>query len=170
MTRHLQLGGGGLPKGHTLPRDPAGLRHFTLLLTPEIKSLINLPESATNQSVGLFRTRKPIEAASRAYTMLCRFIRSGQEACVPNVITIQDLYATTKKGPKVYQYLITSRANLSRSKTAHYSDGRQVEYPWSYQIVPIKNKQLETALAIHEQHRSVARTRYSKLAKKPSRY
>ena len=167
MTSKLfQNGGGGYPKGFKYPSGPDGKRYFALLVTPELRAKLNIP--IQQLYYGHFNNKKPIEAASKAYTMLCRDF--GEEACQEMLLTIVAPETVTKKGPKVNRYWVKRRPYSNARHTSFASSGRAATYRWTYDIVPEKFKTREDAATLKNRRSLVARERYLKLAKKPTRY
>ena len=159
---------GGYPEGFRYPAEEDGRRLFRLQVTPELRDFLQLPEEELYW--GSFYNRKPIEAASKAPTAVCRTAAElGERQCPELMLPVVAPLAQTRSGPKVNRYWISRRQNPAY-REIHFRSGHSTEYQWFYDILPEKRRDKEDALQVRQRHSLVAKERYERLAVKPRRY
>lgn len=152
--------GGGRKKGVKYPTNPDGKRSFTLKVTDEVRKLLDLPQE--EDTVGTFLSKKPIEAASRAYTFICHHNVKG-ETCPEIKLTILDTQVYGGEGLKEHKYFI------SRYPNPKYDPASGQTYQWKYDIIPVKTGNRNENKKIREPHKILAQDKYKRLPVKPKK-
>jgi len=165
---------GGYPRGFRLKKDPQGRRKFTVEVTDQIRTLLDLPED--QMYFGQYQNKKVFEAARKAYNDICQHAKKIKRECGPLKIIMIDTYNQTSKKrgdesnpPKISEYYVKRVRYPTAVK--YKSKNRPVIYQWKTIVVPQKRGQnLEGSLELKRQRARIAKQKYNNLNKKPSRY